>query len=118
MKVVGESKQVWKTDDFLEALFEDVHVRETVDRDDGTIGDALAEVIKWVSELKLLKFQSNKVDLTCSQMAVTTLIFPFCEKSQRAAACWKFSRLFVSSCRKMFVKTNKQIKVKYLSCGT
>jgi hypothetical protein len=109
---------VWKTDDFLEALFEDVHVRETIDRDDGTIGDALAEVIKWVSELKPFKFQRNKVELTCSQMAVTTLIFPFCENSQRAAACWKFSRLFVSSCRKMFVKKGKQIMFKYLSCGT
>ena len=52
MEIVGKSQQMWKTDDLLEALLEDVHVRETIDGDDGTIGDALAEVIQWVSELE------------------------------------------------------------------
>ena len=58
MKVVGKSQQVWKTNDFIKALFEDVHVREAVDGDDGAVCDALAEVVKWMSELKpVLRFR-------------------------------------------------------------
>ena len=53
VQVVGKSEQVWKTHDFVEVLFENVHVRETVDSNDGTVVDALAQMIQWMRELIL-----------------------------------------------------------------
>ena len=51
MEIIGKCKEMRKTYDFLEVLFEQVHVREAIDRNHWTVGKLFPEMIQRMGEV-------------------------------------------------------------------